>query len=89
MSSVSFIAKFSLLTLSALVLGACGGSNENASPGSVVIVKEVPVDGGDPGDPGDPGDGGGTGPVVDSVIPASLSDVIVDTGDTASACDIF
>ena len=81
------------LALVAALIGACGGSSKNASPGSVVV--EVPVagaggggsDGG--GDAGGGGDGdGGTGSggnTVASAIPASLADIIVDSGATASA----
>jgi hypothetical protein len=74
------------MALFALVLTACGGSNENVSPGSVVIIEEVEVDPGDGGDGGDSGDGGGgAGPVINSVIPADLDSVIFDSGDTSSA----
>ncbi len=73
------------LVLGSLVLAACGGGSDNASPGSVVV--EVPVEcddcgGGDNGDgDGDTGGGGQTNP---STIPAALNSVITDSGTTAS-----
>ncbi len=62
-------------------LTACGGSSSNVSPGTIVI----PPDGGtDPNEPVDPqpplppvGDN------VASIIPASLTTAIYDSGDTA------
>ena len=73
----------------ALILAGCGGSSENASPGSVVV--EVPVYvGGDDDDDDDDDDGDDTGsdePVdetsVATVIPAALEGVISDSGETA------
>ena len=71
----------------ALVLAACGGSSQNASPGSVVV--EVPVyvggDDDDDDDDGDTGDTGDTddGATVASVIPTALESVIADSGETA------
>jgi hypothetical protein len=74
------------LVLGSLVLAACGGGSDNASPGSVVV--EVPVEcddcgGGDGG--GDDGGGtGGGGQTNPSTIPAALNSVITDSGTTAS-----
>ncbi len=90
MKFVSLSRLFVCMVMS-LLLTACGGSGDNASPGSIVV--EVEVDGGgDSGDGGDGGDGdggdggsGGDGTVTDSLIPAALASVISDTGETASA----
>lgn len=74
------------LVMSSLALTACGGSSDNASPGSVVV--EVPASGGGGGGGtggGGSGGGGGTGVDVPSVIPAALSAVITDSGNTAAA----
>ena len=69
----------------ALLLGACGGSSENASPGAVVV--EVPVAGGGGGDGGDADGSGGSddGATVDTVVPPRLANIIADSGETASA----
>lgn len=78
------------VVISAIILvTACGGSSDNASPGSVVVP--VPTagggDGGDGGSSGGGGSGGGggggTGTTVDTVIPTSLESVITDSGTTA------
>ena len=79
--------RFGVVASAVLVLAACGGSSQNASPGSVVV--EVPVyvggddddddDGTDTGDAGDTDDGA----TVASVIPTALESVIADSGETA------
>lgn len=74
----------------ALVLAACGGSSENASPGSVIVEVPVPV-GGDDDDEDDDGDDddGSQDPVdettVATVIPSALEDVISNSGESAGA----
>ena len=75
------------LALGALFLVACGGSSDNASPGSVVVVQEVERDPPPPPpapepDP-DPEPDGGTSTA--SVIPEGLQSVITDSGETAGA----
>ena len=97
MTAQSF-RRIAALWFAALLLAACGGSSQNASPGTLVV--EVPVegggddgddgDGGDEGDDGDPGDGGdggggGEGTTVATVIPAQLQSAITDSGQTADA----
>jgi len=74
----------------ALILAGCGGSSENASPGSVVVEVPVYVGGDDDDDDDDDDDGDDTGsdePVdetsVATVIPAALEGVISDSGETA------
>ena len=73
----------------ACILAACGGSSENASPGSVVV--EVPVYvGGDDDDDDDGDDDTGTEEPVDetsvaTVIPTALESVISNSGETAGA----
>ena len=71
----------------ALSTAACGGSSQNASPGSVVVEVPVASGGGDGGGGDDDGGGddGGDGGAVATVIPSSLASVIVDSGATASA----
>ena len=81
------LLRMSALALSALFLVACGGSSDNASPGSVVIVQEVERD--PPPEP-DPEPEPEPEPPVDgtttaSVIPEGLQSVIADSGATASA----
>ena len=82
-----FILKRSAAALVVALIAACGGSSENASPGSVVV--EVPTaGGGSDGGSGASGGDGGTGSggnTVASAIPASLGDIIVDSGSAASA----
>ncbi len=81
------LSKMGTLALVAFFLAACGGSWENASPGSVVIVQEVerdPPPDPDPEpnpDPEPPTNGSTTA----SVIPEALRSVIADSGETASA----
>ena len=83
------ILRMSALALSAFFLAACGGSSDNASPGSVVIIQEVerdPPPDPDPEpepepEPEPPTDGTTTA----SVIPEGLQSVITDSGETASA----
>ena len=71
------------LALVAALIGACGGSSKNASPGSVVVEVPVAGAGGGGSDGGDGGSGdGGTGSggnTVASAIPASLADIIVNS----------
>ena len=72
----------------ALILAGCGGSSENASPGSVVVEVPVHVGGDDDDDDDDDGDDTGTDEPVDetsvaTVIPAALEGVISDSGETA------
>ena len=55
--TVESFRRIAALWFAALLLAACGGSSDNASPGSVVI--EVQVEGGGDGDEG--GGGGGDG----------------------------
>ncbi|MCP5131905.1 MAG: hypothetical protein H6985_20270 [Pseudomonadales bacterium] len=84
MSSETRMKKF-LLALCIVGIGstltACGGSSSNVSPGNVV----VPPDGGgtDPTDPTDPTEPPPTGGDIASIIPASLSNAIYDSGETA------
>ena len=81
------VLRMGALALSAFFLAACGGSSDNASPGSVVIIQEVerdPPPDPDPEpepDPEPPTDG----TVTVSVIPEGLQSVITDSGETASA----
>ena len=83
------LPRMGVLALGALFLAACGGSSDNASPGAVVIVKEV--EGDPPPDPDpDPEPEPDSGAVADgtatsSVIPESLQSIIADSGETASA----
>ena len=88
------LSRAGALALAALLLAACGGSSENASPGAIVV--EVPVagggrdggsGGGGGGDGGDSGDGDdtGDGTTVATVVPDSLASVFSDSGETASA----
>ena len=72
----------------ALILAGCGGSSENASPGSVVVEVPVYVGGDDDDDDDDDGDDTGSDEPVDetsvaTVIPAALEGVISDSGETA------
>ena len=74
----------------ASILAACGGSSENASPGSVVVEVPVYVGGDDDDDDDDDGDDTGIDEPVDetsvaTVIPAALEGVISDSGETAGA----
>ncbi len=89
--------RLSVVAGMALLLGACGGSSENASPGAVVV--EVPVaggggggggtggggDGGDDGDSSGSGSGNDDGATVATVVPPRLANIIADSGETASA----
>ena len=93
--TVQSFRRIAALWFAALLLAACGGSSQNASPGALVV--EVPVEGGDDdgddgdsgdeGDDGDPGDGGDgdDGTTVATVIPAQLQSAITDSGQTADA----
>ena len=93
--TVESFRRIAALWFAALLLAACGGSSQNASPGTLVV--EVPVEGGgdggddgDDGDDGDPGDGGdggggGEGTTLATVIPAQLQSAITDSGQTADA----
>lgn len=79
------LLRMGALALSALFLVACGGSSDNASPGSVVVIQEVerdppPTDPDPDPDPEPPTDGTATA----SVIPEGLRSVITDSGNTAS-----
>ena len=81
------LLRMGALALGALVLVACGGSSDNASPGSVVIVQEVERD--PPPEP-EPDPEPGPEPPVDgtttaSVIPEGLRSAIADSGATASS----
>ena len=73
----------------ALVLAACGGSSENASPGSVIVEVPVGGDDDDENDDGDDDDSGSQDPVdettVAPVIPSALEDVISNSGESAGA----
>ncbi len=80
------LLKMGALALGALFLVACGGSSDNASPGSVVVIQEVERE--QPPDPQPdpepqqqpPPDGATTA----SVIPAGLRSIIANSGETAS-----
>ena len=82
------LLRLGALALVAMVVAACG-SSENVSPGSVVV--EVPVEGGGGGSGGGGDDddgndiGSGGGAATASVIPSALSSVIADSGETAGA----
>ncbi len=73
----------------ACILAACGGSSENASPGSVVVEVPVYVGGDDDDDDDDDDDTGTEEPVdettVATVIPTALESVISNSGETAGA----
>ena len=82
--------KVAALAAVCLILAACGGSSDNASPGSVVVQVEVPATGG--GGTGGGGTGGGGtggggtgGSQTPTVIPAALNTVITDSGNTTAA----
>ena len=76
MISDSLLKPFAL-ALFTLTLAACGGSSDNASPGSSAIVPG----GGDGDGGGGNGDGDGDSDGdVESVIPPGLADAITDTG---------
>ena len=87
---VTLLTRIGLLAAAAFVLAACGGSSENASPGSVVVEVPVYVGGGDDDDDDDDDDDTGDtgtddGTSVATVIPAALESVIADSGETAGA----
>ncbi|MDE0064114.1 MAG: hypothetical protein OXP09_16920 [Gammaproteobacteria bacterium] len=77
------LPRMGALALGALFLVACGGSSENASPGSVVTIQEVEPD--PPPDPEPETDPPVDGTATASVIPENLRSVIADSGSTASA----
>lgn len=72
------------LVLGALVMSACGGGSDNASPGSVVVEVPVTNPGGGTPPPVTPPVSGGGGQTNPSTIPAALNAVITDSGDTAA-----
>ena len=80
--------KFGALALVAVFVAACG-SSENVSLGTVVVEVPVSGGGGDGGGGDDDDDTGSTreegGTATVSVIPTRLSDVISESGETASA----
>ncbi len=83
---VEDFCRIAALLFAAVILVACGGSSNNASPGSVVV--EVPVvSGPDPApDPNpDPDPDPGDGMTIASVIPPRLESVIADSGEMADA----
>jgi hypothetical protein len=87
--------QIAVVMLLSLLLIACGGSSDNASPGSTVV--EVPVSGGGSSGGGSSGGGssgggssgggtgGGTQNSVATVIPVSLQSAITNSGNQASA----
>ncbi len=84
------LLRMGALALGALFLVACGGSSDNASPGAVVVVREVERTNPDPAnpdpanpDPADP-DPPANGTTTASVIPERLRSIITDSGATAS-----
>ena len=83
--NLSRILKLSAVAPIAAVIGACGGSSENASPGSVVVEVPVVTDGGSKNKNTERGGSGTEGDKVATVIPASLRSIISDSGTTASA----
>lgn len=91
MSSETGTRKFLLaLSLCGVVsaLTACGGSSSNVSPGKIVIPPDGPTDPTDPPiDPPEPPPSGGDD--VASVIPASLSDCITNSGATAAGKPVY
>ena len=85
MSSESGMKQF-LLALCVVgatsTLTACGGSSSNVSPGTIVIPPDGgPTDPDVPTDPNPPTPPDGS--TVESVIPASLSGAIYDSGEKA------
>ena len=79
------LLRMGALALGALFLVACGGSSDNASPGSVVVIqgveREQPAPDPEPApEPQTPTDGTTTA----SVIPQALQSVITDSRETAS-----
>ena len=75
-----------VLSLAAALLAACGGSSDNASPGSVVVEVEVqppPAPEPEPQPEPEPEPEPGDGLRVTTVIPAHLESAIVDSGATA------
>ncbi|MCY4213448.1 MAG: hypothetical protein OXF68_07475 [Gammaproteobacteria bacterium] len=80
------ICRIAVLFIAAALLAACGGSSDNASPGSVVVEVEVqPPPAPEPEPEPDPEPEPGNGSTVASVIPAHLQSAIVDSGSTADS----
>ena len=83
--------RIAVLSIAAALLAACGGSSDNASPGSVVVEVEVeppPDFGARPPNPEpepEPEPGPGDGMTVATVIPAHLESAITDSGTTADS----
>ena len=77
------LPRMGALALGAFFLVACGGSSENASPGSVVTIQVVEPD--PPPDPEPEPEPPVDGTATASVIPEGLRSVIADSGSTASA----
>ncbi len=87
---VEDFCRIAVLSIAAALLAACGGSSDNASPGSVVVEVEVeppptsePPPAPEPEPEPEPGPGDGT--TVATVIPAHLESAITDSGTTADA----
>ena len=80
------ICRIAVLSIAAALLAACGGSSDNASPGSVVVEVEVqPEPEPDPEPDPEPGPEPGDGQTVATVIPAHLESAITDSGTTADS----
>ena len=82
------LLRMGTLALSGLFLVACGGSSDNASPGSVVVIQEVerePPPDPDPDPDPDPEPDPTEGTETVSVIPQGLQSVVTDSGETASS----
>ena len=86
---VEDFCRIAVLAIAAALLAACGGSSDNASPGSVVVEVPAPAPAPapqpDPDPAPDPGPDPGDGSTVATVIPAHLASAITDSGAVADA----